>query len=172
MEVDLGSVYRTLAKRFRAVDRNDLDDAVATSRAVMWEVRDQGTVVHNAEAYCMTVARRELSREVRRQRRHFYPDQVGPEEWGDIGNANAAVVVIEEPEVQADVNEVLEQAPNLYAEIMRLHYLEGRSLEEIAKHLGITAEAARKRHERALKWARRTFAESSPAKDVKGHVPR
>jgi RNA polymerase sigma factor (sigma-70 family) len=161
MEVDLGSVYRTLARRFRAMDRNDLDDAVATSRAVMWEVRDQGVVVHNAEAYCMTVARRELSRELRRQRRHFYPDQIGPEEWGEIGHAHAAVVVIEAPEVQADVNEVLEQAPELFAEIMRLHYLEGRSLEEIARVLGISPGAARKRHERALKWARRTFTDPS-----------
>lgn len=151
MEIDLGAFYRTLARSFRTVDRCDLADAIATSQAVVWEVRDQGTVVHNVEAYCTTIARRYLSREIRRQRKHAALDLLDPEVW--------ETMTMEEPEVLVDAHEVLEQAPEMFAEIMRLHYLEGRPFEDIARVLQISPEAARKRHERALKWARRTFCE-------------
>ncbi len=151
MELDLSSLYRTLARRFRKVERCDLVDAVASSQVVIWEARDNGTVVHNAEAYCTTVAHRYISRELRRRKRHLHLEQVDPMQW--------EAMVVEEPDVLVDAHEVLEQAPKLFSEIMRLHYLEGRSLEDIAKHLGITSMAARKRHERALKWARKAFAE-------------
>lgn len=151
MEIDLGAFYRTLARSFRTVDRCDLADAIATSQAVVWEVRDQGTVVHNVEAYCTTIARRYLSREVRRRRKHTCLDLLDPEVW--------ECMTVEDPDVLVDAHEVLEQAPEMYAEIMRMHYLEGRSFEDIARHLEISPEAARKRHERALKWARRTFQE-------------
>ena len=41
---------------------------------------------------------------------------------------------------------------------MRMHYLEGYTLEEAATKIGVTPECLRKRHERALKWARKKFA--------------
>jgi DNA-directed RNA polymerase specialized sigma24 family protein len=48
--------------------------------------------------------------------------------------------------------------PENYAVVLRKHYMEGLPLEEIARQEGVSGECIRKRHERALRYARKLFA--------------
>jgi RNA polymerase sigma factor (sigma-70 family) len=98
-----------------------------------------------------------LSRQLQRQRRFLYPDHDPFLPWKDLEGA-PQVSKIENHESVIDVADILEQAPDTYAEVLRLHYLEGLPLEEAAEKLGVSGACLRKRHERALKWARKHFA--------------
>jgi RNA polymerase sigma factor (sigma-70 family) len=61
-------------------------------------------------------------------------------------------------DAKVDAASILTSLPSHYAEVLRMHYLEGLTLDETSRRLGCTAQSVRKRHERALRWARKRFA--------------
>jgi len=67
----------------------------------------------------------------------------------------AAIVEPMEPELRADVRRALDALDPIDAQILVLHALEGLSLAELARELGLAKSGARVRLERA----RRRFAE-------------
>jgi len=156
MEIDAAQIYATLHRRFERAEHEDIQDAVAESHATAWIAREAGKVLHNVDAFCTVVAKRALSRELQRQVRQIYPDRDHYVQWSDLegGSSLSEPPVAEE---QFDAQTMLEEAPERYAEVLRLHYLEGKSLEEAARILGISSACIRKRHQRALQWARRRF---------------
>ncbi len=156
MEINAAEIYTHLVRRYSRVELDDVDDAIAESRAAAWQAREAGVVLHNVDAFCTVVARRSLSRVMQRQRRALYPDHDPLVAWEDL-EGGSAIAVEEDEDVRIDAREILNQAPEIYAEVLRLHYLEGLSFEEAAKQLGVSGACLRKRHERALKWARERF---------------
>ena len=157
MEINAAEIYTNLSRRFSRVSPDDLDDAIAESHAVAWQARESGVVLHNVDAFCTVVAKRSLSRVMQRQRRSLYPDHDPLVAWEEL-EGGSAIAVEEDQDARIDANDVLEEAPDLYAEVLRLHYLEGHTLEDAARTLGVSGACIRKRHERALKWARKHFA--------------
>jgi len=160
MEINAAEIYASLARRFNRLGPDDLDDAIADSRATAWMAREAGVTLHNVDAFCTVVARRSLTRMMREQRRVLHPDHDPLVGWEDL-EGGSAIAVEEDRDAHIDAHDVLAQAPDLFAEVLRLHYLEGLSLEEAAKQLGVSGACLRKRHERALKWARERFTSGS-----------
>ena len=157
MEINAGQIYSTLFRRFDKADHEDIQDALAESHVAAWVARESGMVLHNVDAFCTVVAKRTLSRQLQRQKRFLYPDHDPVLKWKDLEGA-PQVSKTEIHETVIDVADILEQAPESYAEVLRLHYLEGLPLEEAAEKLGVSGACLRKRHERALKWAKKQFA--------------
>lgn len=153
-------IYRALARRYEAADSDDINDALAVADTVIWQAREAGTAVRNADAFCTCVAKRVLGRAVRRKKRMVYPDhEEDPTDWDEIQRERGLPTVSLDPSDAIDAQEILESAPEKYAEVLRIHYLEGMSFEDAANELGVTPECLRKRHERALKWAKKYFVE-------------
>ena len=156
MEINAAEIYANLARRFSRLGPDDLDDAIAESRATAWIARESGVTLHNVDAFCTVVARRALTRQMRIQRNAIYPDHDPHLDWEDL-EGGSAMAVEEDQDTAIDARDVLAQAPELYAEVLRLHYLEGLPLEDAAKKMGVSGACMRKRHERALAWARERF---------------
>lgn len=153
-------IYRALAKRYEAADYDDINDALAVADTAVWQAREAGTEVRNPEAFCTCVAKRVLGRTVRRKKRMVYPDhQVNLTDWDEIQRERNAPSASADPSDTIDAHGILESVPEKYAEVLRIHYLEGKSFEDAAAELGVTPECLRKRHERALKWAKKYFIE-------------
>lgn len=138
-------------------DPDDIDDAVAVADAVAWQAREGGVELRNADAYRTIVAKRALGHALKRQRKHVYPDRDDSIAWSTIPEAEVSAYGYEDPSIPIDARGIISQAPVNYAEVLRLHYLEGLTFEDAAVRLGVSAECLRKRHERALKWARKKF---------------
>ena len=150
-------VYRTLYRRYDSADPDDIDDAVATADVVAWQAREGGVELRNADAYRTLVAKRTLGHALKRLRKHVYPDRDESLGWSTIPDADVSKYGNEDPAIALDANGIIDKAPVNYAEVLRLHYLEGLTFEDAATRLGVTAECLRKRHERALKWAKKKF---------------
>lgn len=156
MEIDATQIYATLYRRYERAEHEDIQDAVAESHATAWIARESGKVLHNVDAFCTVVAKRALSRELQRQLRQIYPDRDAYVQWSDL---EGGLELSQQPVAEElfDAQAMLDEAPDRYAEVLRLHYLEGKSLEEAAQLLGVSSACVRKRHQRALEWARRRF---------------
>lgn len=157
METKKNTVYRTLSRRYDKANHDDIEDAVAVADAVAWQVREGGVELRNGEAFRTLVARRTLGHSLRRQKKHVYPDRDDLNGWEEIPEADRSNYGGEDPAIRFDALNILDSAPVNYAEVLRLHYLEGLTFEDAALMLGVKAECLRKRHERALKWARRKY---------------
>ena len=107
------------------------------------------------DAFATVVARRSIGRQMKRSLRNVYPDRDEKTSWDRIATQTHALDVIEHHETNITAHDVIESAPDKYSEVLRLHYLEGFTLNEAAQQVGVTPECMRKRHERALKWARK-----------------
>ena len=107
-----------------------------------------------------TVAKRSLSREIRRQRRMVRPDNGEHITWERVERERIEPLDQESVHATAiDAADIMQAMPPTYAEVMRLYYLEGLTHEQVAERIGISHACVRKRHERAIKWARKTFGE-------------
>jgi RNA polymerase sigma factor (sigma-70 family) len=159
MERQPFDLYRVLRRQFPRVDQEDLVEAVREAVVVSYlsDHQLQGGI-RNVEAFSTIVARRSLGRELRRQRRLVHPDRAEQYGWDEI-DVQTRTMIDEEATCAAaiDASDIMEAMPDNYAEVMRMHYMEGLTLEEAAQRAGVTSECMRKRHERAIKWARRRF---------------
>ena len=159
MEIDRDDIYIALYRRFGQTDLADIDDAVSTSHIAAWRARESGTAIYNVQAFCTCVAKRALIRNIEWQRRHIYPDRDEMVDWAGVHSMDKALQHDDDIETKVDAGVILDTAPDLYSDILRMYYLEGKTLEEVASIMNLTPECVRKRHERALKWARSFFKE-------------
>lgn len=159
MYLNNASLYRFLTKTFVMARAEDVKDAISVSTMAMLERNTPDNPILNVEAFRTTVAIRALHREYGRKRKFDYPDSHEYLCWDDYHATSEALIVNETASATIDANDIVEQAPNQYAEVMRLCYLEGLTLKEAAEQVGISHVAMRKRHERAIKWARKKFGE-------------
>ncbi|MDZ4744991.1 MAG: sigma factor-like helix-turn-helix DNA-binding protein [bacterium] len=155
MERSTAYLYRLLTRQFAGVDKDDVRDAIGTAQLVTAErvmmVREP---VLNEEAFMTCVARRALNVMVKRKKRHDYP-QAGDESWRLFERQHLSANSELELDASIESRRLLEVLPVSYSEVLRLHYLEGITLDEASKRVGVSAECMRKRHERALRMARR-----------------
>lgn len=156
MERSTGFLYRLLTRQYAGVDKEDVRDAIGTAQLVTYErammLREP---VLNEEAFLTCVARRTLNVMVKRKKRHVFPQDGGDEGWAMFEREYLVNEPTEELDAIIESNHLLEVLPENYAEVLRLHYLEGITLDEASKRVGVSAECMRKRHERALRLARR-----------------
>jgi RNA polymerase sigma factor (sigma-70 family) len=150
-------LHRSLKHQYPTMQREDVEDALGEATlAYERAVREANTTVYNIEAYRMCVAKRALMRSARRRRTTVH-NGVSDADWERVESAVGADDATETPrqmDARLDVERLLSRLPAHYRQVLRLHYLEGRPLEETARLLGITNVCARKRHERALRKAR------------------
>lgn len=161
METNPTLLYRVVSRQFPGAERDDLAEAVREAIYVaLMTVRDRCIDLYNAEAFMVTVARRAMARELRRQRRLVRPDKGEHISWESVEGEFRELPDEEESHAAAiDAADIVRAMPANYAEVMRLYYLEGLTHEQVAERIGVSPQCARKRHERAIKWARKTFGE-------------
>ena len=161
MEESAASLYRVIKRQFPSAEREQVVEAVREAIYVAFmTVRERCVEVYNVEAFMTTVARRSIARELRRQRRIIRPDVGDYISWDAVESDGPSVRDVESDHAASiDAADIMQAMPPTYAEVMRLYYLEGLTHEQVAERIGITPACVRKRHERAIKWARKTFGE-------------
>ena len=156
MERSSGYLYRLLTRQFVGADKEDVRDAIGTAQLVACERTMMAREpVMNQDAFMTCVARRVLNSSVKRKRRHQFPQEGGDEGWAMFEREHLYIEPAEQMDAVVESQMLFESLPVSYAEVLRLHYLEGITLDEASKRLGVTPECMRKRHERALRMARR-----------------
>lgn len=160
MRINRSELYRMLTRRFKYVDTEDVVDAVQTAVATTWEVAILREPPRNPQAYSTVVAHRVMCRMIEHRRRFFRPYQDLRFGTPDADVMDPSLLTVDDADSTVDAHTVLESLPVIHADVLRRHYLEGRPLEEIARLEGVTAECMRKRHERAIKHARKLFVTS------------
>ena len=158
MEINNGDIYLALRRRFTRADDADINDAVAVAHVATWEARETGVALRNVNAFATCVAKRAIGRQIRRSVRNVYPDRDEATTWDRVTTITNSLEVLEDHATNITAHDVVETAPEKYSEVLRLHYLEGYTLNEAAECAGVTPECMRKRHERALKWARKKLS--------------
>lgn len=162
MEREPADVYRRYERHFPLCSPDDVDDAQsAATIATLYAVRAAREPVHDAPAFEYRVMSRYLMRVSKRKRKHVYPDASDDESgWAQVEESLARQHSISTENTMEDHLEtegVLRRLPSHYAQVLNLHYLEGLTLEEAARRIGVSGMCMRKRHERALKLARRVL---------------
>lgn len=160
MHINRSELYRLLTRRFVYVDSEDVVDAVQTAVATTWEVAILREPPRNPQAYSTVVAYRVMGRMIEHRRRFFRPYHDLRFGTQDNDGIDMALLTVEDNDVTVDAHAVLEALPANHADVLRRHYLEGKPLEELARTDGVTPECMRKRHERAIKCARKLFVTS------------
>lgn len=158
MEIDRSELYRYLTRRYSYVDVEEVRDAVQSAIAATWERSVLREPPQNVQAYSTVVAQRMLMRQIEYRRRHLNPTGILQNGWDDVGYLGYSSITSRDAEASVDAQTVLNALPDRYANILRRHYLDGHTLEELAHNEGVTPECMRKRHERAIKCARKMFA--------------
>ncbi len=161
METPNSEIYRSLIKRFNSMDKEDIRDAMSNSVLVVLERSPALDPIQNAEAFMIVVAHRELSRRHTKQKPFVFPDSNPYFSWDKVEMEAGECVDVLELENKSDVGRVLDSMPPPYAEVLRMHYLQGMTLESIAAELELKASCIRKRHERALNCAKQVFSNNS-----------
>lgn len=160
MDIDRSELYRYLTRRYSYVDVEEVRDAVQSAIAATWERSVLREPPQNLQAYSTVVAQRMLMRQIEYRRRHLNPSGILQNGWDDVGYLGHAPVTSRSAEANVDAQTVLKALPDHYASVLRRHYLDGHTLEELAHSEGVTPECMRKRHERAIKCARKMFVTS------------
>jgi RNA polymerase sigma factor (sigma-70 family) len=154
-------LYRCLSRQFPRARTEDVYDAIYGAYECVLMMSDHSDEqIRNVQAFATVVARRILTKDYYRRRRITNEADVG----------TATMVVMESLEAadryrsqegaedaRMDTERIMTELPEQYAELLRRHYLEGHTFESLAKEYGCSPESLRKRHERALKWARKRF---------------
>lgn len=161
MEESTASLYRAIKRQFPSAEREQVLDALQEAACVTYmTMRERCVEVYNVDAFMTTVARRSIARELRRQRRMVRPDAGDYISWDSVEGDQPTLRDEEAYHASSiDAADIMQAMPPTYAEVMRLYYLEGLTHEQVAERLGATPACVRKRHERAIKWARKTFGE-------------
>jgi len=157
-------LYRLLTRRFPTMHADDVVDAIYEAReAHLQQAMRVGRVVENVVAYTTVVAKRALSRTHRRKMLVLTEEYIGEgqlEACLDKADADRFSEEVDALDASIECGRILERIPVNYAEVLRMHYLEGITLDETSKRLGCSPQCIRKRHERALRWARKRFGSS------------
>jgi RNA polymerase sigma factor (sigma-70 family) len=127
---------------------DDVHEAIQYAVVVAYEASMAREPLLNVQAYVTTVAHRALARTAL-ERRKMMTMETPPEEHEGTSEVH---------DDRVDAHAILGVLPPRYADVLRRHYLEGLPLEDIAREDGVSGPSVRKRHERAIKLARRLFA--------------
>ncbi len=157
MHINRGDLYRLLTRRFKFADKEDAIDAVQSAVAATWEVAILREPPRNPQAYSTVVAYRVMGRMIEQRRRFRRPRMDLRMGVVDPDYLEGPLLTTDESETAYDAHAVLEALPLNHADVLRRHYLEGKPLEELARTDGVSPECMRKRHERAIKYARKLF---------------
>ncbi|MCX6141048.1 MAG: sigma-70 family RNA polymerase sigma factor [Candidatus Kapabacteria bacterium] len=157
MNVDRNELYRHLTRKYTGMRHDDVHEAVQYAVVVAYETSVLREPPHNLQAYVTTVASRAMSRAITLSRRFVHPERDMYDGWASLEDADSPLITVEAHETNVDAERVITSMPNTYASLLRKHYMEGLPLEQIAKQEGVSPECVRKRHERALKHARKLF---------------
>lgn len=134
----------------RVVAREDAADLLSETLATVWRKAARVPLPdHEAQMWVFGVARNVLRNHERGARRR------------DALAARLRVAITEAPppdEEAAEVRRLVDALPDDLAEIVRLVYWDGFTLEDAARHLGIPASTARGRHQRAKAALRERLA--------------
>ena len=138
MEKYLGLVHSVAAG---LKDPEDVRECINDTFADFYQYRasfdpEKGSL----DNYLATIARRRRIDIAERNQKHTageYPKDLGTDPVGDWDQ-------------RLDVRGAIDQLPPMDAELIRMKYYQGRTLSEIAQALGISYEAAKKRHQRSL----------------------
>lgn len=158
MVVDRNELYRHLTRRYAGALPDDVHEAVQYAVVVAYETSVMREPPHNLQAYVTTVANRVMSKHAALAKRFVHPERDTFDGWSSFEDDDSPLVTKEDHETNVDAGRVIGAMPDTYAEVLRKHYMQGLSLEEIAKQEGVSSQCIRKRHERALKYARKLFA--------------
>ncbi len=158
MQLNTRMVHQYITKRYSDASSDDIDDAVSYSFITVWKATEAGVVIRCPEAFAITVAKRAITAQIRWREKYVHPDDDSRYDW-PIESSRFFGYELPDPTTRMDAEQILREAPATYATVLRKHYLEGQSFNDIATSDGITPACVRKRHERALKWARKHFAE-------------
>lgn len=169
MEINTAELYYTIRKHYSSATYEEVLEGYSLARIAEWEMHEQGKEVRNPTAFCICVVKRFVSSEYRWRNKHVYPDRLGDgaEDWDEVEECRGALGMQSNVDAPIDAERVLQQSPPRYAEVLRRHYLEGETLDQIARDTGATPACMRKRHERALAWARKHLSEDSKRKAPK-----
>ncbi len=159
MTVDRNELYRYLTRKYRSASTDDVHDAVQYAVVVAYEASTLREPPQNVQAYITTVASRALARSYTKSRNIVRSEPQQGDVWDYAVGYGALKAERDVHDAAVDASSVLHALPATYAEVLRKHYLEGLSFEEIGRNEGVAGAAVRKRHERALKHARKMFAE-------------
>ncbi|MBL0321240.1 MAG: sigma-70 family RNA polymerase sigma factor [Ignavibacteria bacterium] len=155
--VDRSELYRHLTRRYAGALPDDVHEAVQYAVVVAYETSVMREPPYNLQAYVTTVANRVMSRHAANARRFVHPERDGTDGWSPFEDRDSPLVTTEDHETTVDAGRVIGAMPDTYAEVLRKHYMLGLPLEEIARQEGVSGECIRKRHERALRYARKLF---------------
>ncbi|MCO6466462.1 MAG: sigma-70 family RNA polymerase sigma factor [Bradyrhizobiaceae bacterium] len=157
MNAEFYDVYRNVRNKYRMATNEDVEDALAEARIALWLSKRRGQTIRCVRAFATCVAQRYVWSAMRRRTKYQYPDGDDCGAWSNLEATVSQLMVYPEHQNHLDAQTVLHESPAHYAEVLRRHYLEGETLEQIAQDIGATAACVRKRHERALNWARKHF---------------
>ena len=157
MYVDRNELYRVLTRKYHGMQRDDVHEAVQHAVVVAYEACIMREPPHNIQAYVTTVASRALARSKSYSRKFVHPERDTFDGWSLLEEDSSILRATEDHATTVDAGRVISAMPEHYATVLRKHYIEGLPFEEIARQIGVTAECVRKRHERALKHARKLF---------------
>ncbi len=162
MNATEGQLYRYLSRCFPVMKPDDVFDAINEARGEhLRQAMELGRVVENVAAYTTVVARRSLAKAFRRRLTIMSFEQAGDgvvEAAADRQDVDRFTEESNALDASVDAQSILTDLPPQYAEVLRMHYLEGLTLDETSRRLGCSAQSIRKRHERALRWARKRFS--------------
>ncbi|MCU0329810.1 MAG: sigma-70 family RNA polymerase sigma factor [Candidatus Kapabacteria bacterium] len=158
---DAQELYKCLSRQFPRARAEEVYDAIydAYECVLMAHERDED-LIRNVQAFATVVARRILTKDYYRQRRIANETDLGSATMVVMESQEAALAYQQTEraeEARLDTERIMSELPDHYAELLRRHYLDGCTFEQLAKEYGCSPESLRKRHERALKWARKRF---------------
>lgn len=135
-------------------NEDDAKDAVQDAYMKMWNRRDSLADIENPQAYCVTLVRN-LCIDRHRAANIDIVDKT-PEELPIAGNDDASRHIELQQATQL-LNQCLARLPAQQQQVVRLRDINGNSMQEIEKALGITAVNARALLSRARKSLRTQF---------------
>lgn len=166
MERGPADVYRRYERLFPHCSPDDVDDAMSVAAiAAYHSVHTAREPINDAPAFQYRVMSRFLIRATKRRYRFVFPDQAesatGWDAIEDVRDEGRLLETTETLEDRLETEAILDHLPAHYAQVLNLHYLEGYTLEEAAHKVGVSGPCMRKRHERALKVARKIMGVQS-----------
>lgn len=131
-------------------DEQGAEDIVQDCFVQLWERRHKLTEVQAIAGYLYRCVYNQCCTWLQKQRRTASATELPPQ------TEEPAFLV--ESGILQQILQVIDQLPSRLKEVIRLHYLEEKPLEEIAQYLGIAPETARKHRYRAIQLIRKTLS--------------
>lgn len=131
-------------------DETSAEDLVQDCFVELWQRRHKLENIQSIKAYLYRCVHNKVLNEIKAKK---IKTSALAEELKNMPDEEVVV----HAEIIARLLEVIDQLPARMKEVMRMHYLEGKSLEEIGTAIGIDPETARSHRYRAIQLVRKTI---------------